>query len=735
LSTTSADEKKRWALYLAGLGFRVFRLKPNTKQGFYGKWKQEATSDPETIEKWFHHNPYMNYGVTPVDKGVIVDLDRHEDGSDGVSAFNEIESEQDVADWVQDTFQVNTPSDGRHLYFLTTFPVGLSATLWPEGVDIRGAGGFVVGPGCTVTDENGEHVGGYRPVDPGAEVIQAPDWVMSRCRKAGERADPESDTPFFELDTEANVKRAIQFLQHRDPAIEGSGGDNHTFVTCCHLRDLGISAEKSMELLTQPLLEDGKSWNDSCAPPWGENDLQKKVENAQHYASKRPGVKSADPEQLFGIGNGSGESVGDAAETFDTAGVRDISQIDDLDSLDSGRDDKLAGILAKACGGVAALSTHVAPPEWVVPEYLPAHGYAAFLGRRGTGKTIALLDLALRIAHDMDWHGEKVAEGWKVVYLCGEDEQGLKQTAEAWCKHHGVDLNSASDRIYFFTGVPDMSEPGDAKMWAEAIKRCIGDSRCVVIVDTWQRATGSVSQNDDDSMQIAVQNIEGIAKSVNGPAVASFHPPKHDSKVLMGSMVLENASVAIWEIEDKGNGKKISVNRIKGPGEGNYKLLDFKTVGLGEFDEFNRERTGLVPELIGGTDNKELEEQNDKPRRDVWMWVVREIMGWRRTYEGEGGDPNMRAINDATLWFKSVTDGEKKARDENEEELASRLIEDLRDIGFNAFNSNKVARELGRLFEAGPAYSFTDGKQLRLYKKGARSHHFTLEESIQDEPD
>ncbi|MHB2018838.1 MAG: hypothetical protein ACYCW6_17955, partial [Candidatus Xenobia bacterium] len=71
---------------------------------------------------------------------------------------------------------------------------------------------------------------------------------------------------------------------NRDPAIQGNGGDAHTYATSCELvRGFGLSSSDALTLLRQ--------WNVRCEPPWSEEDLAKKVRNAELYGSGAIGSK------------------------------------------------------------------------------------------------------------------------------------------------------------------------------------------------------------------------------------------------------------------------------------------------------------------------------------------------------------------------------------------------------------------------------------------------------------
>ncbi len=132
------------------------------------------------------------------------------------------------------------------------------------------------------------------------------------------------------------------------------------------------------------------------------------------------------------------------------------------------------------------------------------------------------------------------------------------------------------------------------------------DAKVLWIVDTWQRATTSGGQNEDADMKGAFTNMETLAASFDGAAIGCFHPPKDNAKTISGVAFQENATVGIWYIEKNDSDaadseRKLTVGRLKGRGEGNYKMFRFENVGLGERDHFGQELTGAVARHVGGT--------------------------------------------------------------------------------------------------------------------------------------
>jgi Mrp family chromosome partitioning ATPase len=80
----------------------------------------------------------------------VIDADRKTGGADGVAAFDALCVKHGID---QSTFfVVGTPGAGLHFYFRTDAPYGNSRGSLPDGIDVRGVGGYVIAPGATLPD-------------------------------------------------------------------------------------------------------------------------------------------------------------------------------------------------------------------------------------------------------------------------------------------------------------------------------------------------------------------------------------------------------------------------------------------------------------------------------------------------------------------------------------------------------------------------------------------------------
>jgi len=143
------------ALTLAKAGYRVFPLTPNTKVAAIKEWPALATSKIQNVTAWWNTRAYAdcNVGVATGDGLVVLDCDtkppskkwpKGRSGLDSLILLDTMGLEQSM--------RVATPNDGVHVYLKTTTKWANSVDRLRDfpGIDIRGDGGYVVGPGSVI---------------------------------------------------------------------------------------------------------------------------------------------------------------------------------------------------------------------------------------------------------------------------------------------------------------------------------------------------------------------------------------------------------------------------------------------------------------------------------------------------------------------------------------------------------------------------------------------------------
>ena len=102
-----------------------------------------------------------------------------------------------------------------------------------KNVDIRGDGGFVVGPGSRID-------GVSYDILMDNPIAQAPAWFSAIAKSHDKKESAITDTAEYD-DTDVAVMRAAEYAATAEPAYEGAGGDRATFAVAAMMRDLGVS--------------------------------------------------------------------------------------------------------------------------------------------------------------------------------------------------------------------------------------------------------------------------------------------------------------------------------------------------------------------------------------------------------------------------------------------------------------------------------------------------------------
>lgn len=227
----------------------VFPLKANLKPAI--KWRKGSRKGIASFPK--HEGAF---GIDCGKSGLLVldvDVKNGKDGRESLKGLPDLPP----------TYTVQTKSGGLHYYFTGTGrnTAGTIGT----GLDSRGEGGFVVS---------------YSEVIDPSPIAPLPEWLTEALRPA-----PPSETrseALIDLDQPRNIAKAVEVAREAEPAEEGNCGDARTLQLAMRLKDLGISQDVALEVLLS-------EWNDRCEPPWGAEELGRKVANAYEYGKSAPG--------------------------------------------------------------------------------------------------------------------------------------------------------------------------------------------------------------------------------------------------------------------------------------------------------------------------------------------------------------------------------------------------------------------------------------------------------------
>lgn len=462
------------ALDWAGRGFRIFPLHPGTKRPVWKGWTNDATNDEERIRSIWTERDY-NIGVL-TDDLVVIDVDV-KNGKDGFSTLLEL-------GLPLDTLTVKTPSGGLHIYYKGK-SVACSTEKLGEGLDVRSFHGYVLAPGSRVGDR-------FYVLGTDAGLCAVPPILLPLLDKPGERLPPID----VKLDEPGAVDHAERWLANHPPAVEGQGGDAHTFRTAAKLKDFGLSEDAARDLLTP--------WNARCDPPWSDADLRAKVANAYAYGRSPPGVES--PQHQF-------------------AGVVLPPEPSRLARPWFKRDDDWAGSV-----------------EWLLPEVLPTTGVCVLTAPSNAGKTFAALDLAEAVALGRPWFGVTPDFTGGTALLVGEAYGSVKMRLQALQK--GVPV--------WATYVGGLAARGAWAALREDLKAMViemqfehGVPLRTIIMDTLSSSGILDDENDNAKAATVMKAFSELSVELGALFVILHHPPKSGDGERGAGAIRNNADYVI----------------------------------------------------------------------------------------------------------------------------------------------------------------------------------------------
>lgn len=534
------------ALDLAARGFRVFPLVPGRKEPAFEGWQGAATLDVETIRQWWSDadltvgytkagvevmsNRRFNVGVATGDGllGLDADVKKGRDGINNARALGV-------------TFQgfvVQTPTGGLHEY-LRGPDVGNSAGALSEGVDIRSARGFLVGPGSVVDGITYTIISAN---DPGP----VPPGVIQRLVAPLERRSDQA--PAVTPDRPDAIDRGIDYLALAPLAVEGASGDETAFKVAAHLKDYGISEDMAADLMAE-------HWNDRCSPPWPVDDLKIKVRNAYEYGS-RP--------------------IGDLHPMADFAGVTVAAPEREA------RTGRAWFHHGDARGRV----------DWLYHQMLPKVGVGVMVAPSGSGKTFCAIELARSLATGKPFFREAPDDkGATLFVFAGTEGSGLALRLDA--------LGEADRLPISATQVGNLSETdalpnllADLKAEARWVLAEFGVPVRLVVLETLAASGLLRDENDNSEASLAMANLATIAREMGALVLTSHHPAK-DGKGSRGASAIPSAADYTLEIRQEGQIREILLTKARDAEQRKLGTFTLLPVELG-VDERGRPITSMV---------------------------------------------------------------------------------------------------------------------------------------------
>ena len=473
-------------------------------------WKQYQgqPADADQLEQWFGNGHNYNIGIVTgaVSGVVVVDLD-----SCGAAEWAEVH--------LPKTPMRTQTAKGRHdFYRHPGIPVRNKARLKTANqtikLDVRGDGGYVVGPGSVhETGVRYEMIGTW-PDTLDALPVFDPAWLATAERPSSNiTGDNSTPNPVRQSSAIAQerLRRARAYLRATPPAIQGQGGDTHTYQVVCRIvRGFDLAESDARDVLQE--------WNTTCIPAWSERELDEKIAGALKYGTEPIGARAEGRDQ--GV---TGHTL--PAHVTD-AGVGD----------DSGREHTETPAAQRTITLTSASAITVRPVRWLEADRLALGTLGLLGGREGVGKTIYGYTLTAGITRGI-LPGVYYGTPRGVIVVATEDS--WEHTIVPRLMAAGADL----DRVY---RVDVVTAEGTDTMLSlpcdlVALERVVRDVQAALILldPLLSRLDAELDTHKDAEVRIALEPLVTLAETADVYVLGIIHVNKSSSTdpltMLMGS--------------------------------------------------------------------------------------------------------------------------------------------------------------------------------------------------------
>jgi len=276
-----------YTLELAVQGVRFFRVIPNQKTPAIGDFSHKATSNRDELIKLFDGTDF-NSGIAcgKIREGLyLVGFDI--DDKDERHGFRTIERLKVLGKEFPDTWSQKTPSGGEHRLYWSPIPIRQGTNVCGDGIDLRGDGGYLVGPGSRINGRMYEPKNYWPTSGERKSIALFPDWAIEEYRKQDKVIPLKIKNAKPVTDQILALKRSIEYLQSLEAVTMGNR-NNECYKVCCRLKDLGLDADQFLEVLAV-------HWK--CEPMLEHDEINQAINSAFNYSKNSAGVLA--PENLF----------------------------------------------------------------------------------------------------------------------------------------------------------------------------------------------------------------------------------------------------------------------------------------------------------------------------------------------------------------------------------------------------------------------------------------------------
>jgi len=199
--------------------------------------------------------------------------------------------------------------------------------------------------------------------------------------------------------------------------------------------------------------------------------------------------------------------------------------------------------------------------RWLVKGLVPEDSMGMIFGASGTYKSFIAIDLAMHIAHGMDWAGLRTKQG-PVAYIAAEGGAGISRRLDAWCNQFGlVETNNLHICI-----TPFLLTAQDEMAHLKAAIAKFPEPPSVVIIDTLsQTFSGDENSSSDIGAYLRMINSE-IRAAFNCTVIVIHHTGHSAAERPRGSSAITanlDFILGVFKPDPEASRAKVGVHKMK----------------------------------------------------------------------------------------------------------------------------------------------------------------------------
>ena len=239
----------------------------------------------------------------------------------------------------------------------------------------------------------------------------------------------------------------------------------------------------------------------------------------------------------------------------------------------------------------------ISKPDWLIKGILERGSMNLLFGESGAGKSLFAMDWAFCAANGENWHGHKVKEELKTLYILGEGFRGASMRFKALSQKYSL----TPKNIRLSRRSINLLDNKEADEIIKIVTELdfIPD---IIIIDTLHRNMVG-DENSSEDMAMYFKSIELLARRLNSAVVTVHHSGHGDKGRSRGSSSIKAAMDAEFCVTKNGDGITFSCTKSKDFGFGTDMSFVIKEVELdGEvfYDEDDdKQITSVYLEYMG----------------------------------------------------------------------------------------------------------------------------------------